>query len=79
MINLIKKRYLIYNVCHKVIHSLRVVSNSTSDHRSMEQLQRWLDGDSLDYLSTPLFVPSSTLLSTPTAIMCAPSAVVTQV
>nr|XP_040057764.1 germinal-center associated nuclear protein [Gasterosteus aculeatus aculeatus] len=63
-------------VAHKVFRILE--KEKAESKRSMEQLQRWLDGDSLDYLSTPLFVPSSTLLSTPTAIMCAPSAVVTQ-
>lgn len=40
----------------------------------MEQLQHWLDGDPVDHLSTPLFIPSSTLLSMPTAIRHAPAA-----
>ncbi len=40
----------------------------------MEQLQRWLDGDPLDHLSTPLFIPSSTLLSMPTTILHPPTA-----
>uniref|UniRef100_A0A8C4IA11 Germinal-center associated nuclear protein n=1 Tax=Dicentrarchus labrax TaxID=13489 RepID=A0A8C4IA11_DICLA len=42
--------------------------------RTMEQLQRWLDGDPVEHLSTPLFVPSSTLLSMPTTITHAPAA-----
>ncbi|KAM8856581.1 germinal-center associated nuclear protein [Spinachia spinachia] len=60
-------------VAHKVLRSLE--KETAESKRTMEQLQRWLDGDSLDYLSTPLFIPSSTLLSMPTAIMRAPSAV----
>ncbi|KAM4560771.1 germinal-center associated nuclear protein-like [Fundulus diaphanus] len=41
--------------------------------QSLEQLRRWLDGDPLDHLSTPLFMPSSTLLSSPTTMKVAPS------
>ncbi|KAM9710737.1 germinal-center associated nuclear protein [Menidia menidia] len=48
----------------KVLQSLR--EEKAESQRSMEQLQRWLDGDPLDHLSTPLFIPSSTLLSMPT-------------
>ncbi|XP_074514474.1 germinal-center associated nuclear protein [Sebastes fasciatus] len=48
--------------------------------RSMEQLQRWLDGEPVVHLSTPLFLPSSTLLSMPTMMMHATTAkTVTQV
>lgn len=43
-------------------------------YRSMEQLKRWLDGDPVDHLSTPLFIPSSTLLSMPTTVAHAPTA-----
>lgn len=51
-----------------------VMFNTTAVYRYMEQLQRWLDGDPVDHLSTPLFIPSSTLLSMPTTIMHAPTA-----
>ncbi|KAM4608580.1 germinal-center associated nuclear protein [Polymixia lowei] len=37
--------------------------------RSMEQLQRWLDADPLDHVSIPLFMPSSTLLSSPSSMV----------
>ncbi|XP_037343746.2 germinal-center associated nuclear protein [Pungitius pungitius] len=63
-------------VAHKVLSSLE--KEKAESKRSTEQLQRWLDGGSLDYLSTPLFIPSSTLLSMPTAIRRAPSAAITQ-
>lgn len=36
--------------------------------RSIEKLQRWLNGEPLEHLSTPLFIPSSTLLSMPLTI-----------
>lgn len=42
--------------------------------RSMEQLQCWVDGDPLEQLTTPLFLPSSTLLSMPTTIRHTPTA-----
>ncbi|XP_041857307.1 germinal-center associated nuclear protein [Melanotaenia boesemani] len=53
-------------LAHRVLQSLQ--EEKAESKRSMEQLQRWVDGDPLDHLSTPLFVPSSTLLSTPTTI-----------
>ncbi|XP_072254034.1 germinal-center associated nuclear protein isoform X2 [Leuresthes tenuis] len=55
-------------LAHKVLHSLQ--EEKAESKRSMEQLQRWLDGDPLDHLSTPLFIPSSTLLSVPTTMKC---------
>uniref|UniRef100_A0A3B4XZI5 Germinal-center associated nuclear protein n=1 Tax=Seriola lalandi dorsalis TaxID=1841481 RepID=A0A3B4XZI5_SERLL len=61
----------------KIIYSMIVsclTHTTVSLRRSMDQLQRWLDGDPLDHLSTPLFVPSSTLLSMPTTIIQAPTA-----
>ncbi|XP_040004702.1 germinal-center associated nuclear protein [Xiphias gladius] len=59
-------------LAHKVLQSL--AEEKAESKRSMEQLQRWLDGDPLDHLSTPLFIPSSTLLSMPTTIMHTPRA-----
>ncbi|KAM4558443.1 germinal-center associated nuclear protein [Odontesthes bonariensis] len=55
-------------LAHKVLHSLQ--EEKAESKRSMEQLQRWLDGDPLDHLSIPLFIPSSTLLSVPTTMKC---------
>lgn len=59
-------------LAHRVLQSLE--EEKAESKRSMEQLQRWLDGDPLDHLSTPLFIPSSTLLSMPTTIIHAPTA-----
>ncbi|KAM7380864.1 hypothetical protein PAMP_004134 [Pampus punctatissimus] len=59
-------------LAHKVLQSLE--EEKAESKRCMEQLQRWLDGDPFDHLSTPLFIPSSTLLSTPTTITHAPTA-----
>ncbi|XP_044071482.1 germinal-center associated nuclear protein [Siniperca chuatsi] len=59
-------------LAHKVLQSLE--EEKAESNRSMEQLQRWLDGDPLDHLSTPLFIPSSTLLSMPTTVIHAPTA-----
>ncbi|XP_068561209.1 germinal-center associated nuclear protein [Cebidichthys violaceus] len=63
-------------LAHKVLKSLE--EEKAESKRSMEQLQRWLDGDPLVHLSTPLFIPSSTLLSMPTTVTHAPTAAVTQ-
>ncbi|XP_029315303.1 germinal-center associated nuclear protein [Cottoperca gobio] len=49
-------------LAHKVLQSLK--KEKAESKRSMEQLQQWLDGDPLEHLSTPLFIPSSTLLCT---------------
>ncbi|XP_058479087.1 germinal-center associated nuclear protein [Solea solea] len=51
---------------HKLLQSIE--DEKAESKRSTEQLQRWLYGDTLDHLSTPLFLPSSTLLSMPTTI-----------
>ncbi|XP_035860182.1 germinal-center associated nuclear protein isoform X2 [Sander lucioperca] len=60
-------------LAHTVLQSLE--KEKAESKRSMEQLQRWLDGDPLDHLSTSLFIPSSTLLSMPsTTIMHTPTA-----
>ncbi|XP_035532563.1 germinal-center associated nuclear protein [Morone saxatilis] len=59
-------------LAHKVLQSLE--EEKAESKRTMEQLQRWLDGDPVEHLSTPLFVPSSTLLSMPTTITHAPAA-----
>ncbi|XP_042351006.1 germinal-center associated nuclear protein [Plectropomus leopardus] len=59
-------------LAHKVFQTLE--EEKAESKRSMEQLQRWLDGDPLDHLSTPLLLPSSTLLSMPTTIIHAPTA-----
>ncbi|MEQ2308541.1 hypothetical protein AMECASPLE_029200, partial [Ameca splendens] len=58
-------------LAHRVLQSLE--EEKAESKRSLEQLQRWLDGDPLDHLSTPLFIPSSTLLSSPTTRKVAPS------
>ncbi|KAE8299602.1 Germinal-center associated nuclear protein [Larimichthys crocea] len=58
-------------LAHKVLQSLE--KEKAESKRSMEQLQRWLDGDPVDHLSTPLFIPSSTLLSMPTTITHSPT------
>ncbi|XP_034741540.1 germinal-center associated nuclear protein isoform X1 [Etheostoma cragini] len=61
-------------LAHNVLQSLE--KEKAESKRSMEQLQRWLDGDPLDpleTLSTSLFIPSSTLLSM-TTIKPAPTA-----
>ncbi|KAM9850955.1 germinal-center associated nuclear protein [Aulostomus maculatus] len=42
--------------------------------RSLQQFQRWLDGDASDHWSTSLFIPSSTLLSSSTPMMHRPAA-----
>ncbi|XP_029386874.1 germinal-center associated nuclear protein isoform X2 [Echeneis naucrates] len=57
---------------HQILQSLE--QEKAESKRSMEQLQRWMDGDPLEHLTTPLFIPSSTLLSMPTTIIQAPSA-----
>ncbi|XP_067373088.1 germinal-center associated nuclear protein [Channa argus] len=54
------------SLTHRVLQSLE--KEKAESKRSMEQLQRWLDGEPLHHLSTPLFIPSSTLLSMPTTI-----------
>ncbi|XP_067459089.1 germinal-center associated nuclear protein [Thunnus thynnus] len=59
-------------LAHKVLQSLE--EEKAESKRSMEQLQRWLDGAAFDHLSTPLFIPSSTLLSMPTILTHAPTA-----
>ncbi|KAK5890784.1 hypothetical protein CesoFtcFv8_014270 [Champsocephalus esox] len=53
-------------LAHNVLQSLE--REKAASQRSTKQLQRWLDGDNLDHLSTPLFIPSSTLLSMPPTI-----------
>ncbi|XP_026151855.1 germinal-center associated nuclear protein isoform X2 [Mastacembelus armatus] len=59
-------------LAHEVLQSLE--EEKAESKRTMEQLQRWLDGDQLNHLSTPLFIPSSTLLSMPTTLIHAPIA-----
>lgn len=59
-------------LAHKVLQNLE--KEKAESKRSMEQLQRWLDGDPLDHLSTPLFIPSSMLLSMPKTIIHSPKA-----
>ncbi|XP_017164946.1 germinal-center associated nuclear protein [Poecilia reticulata] len=53
-------------LAHRVLQSLE--EEKAESRRSLEQLQRWLDGDPLDHLATPLFIPSSTLLSSPSTM-----------
>lgn len=57
---------------HRVLQGLE--EEKAESRRSMEQFQRWLDGDPVDHLSTPLFIPSSTLLSMPTTVRRTPPA-----
>ncbi|CAI5656694.1 unnamed protein product [Oreochromis niloticus] len=59
-------------LAHKVLQSLE--EEKAESKRSMEQLQCWVDGDPLEQLTTPLFLPSSTLLSMPTTIRHTPTA-----
>ncbi|KAI9535071.1 hypothetical protein NQZ68_007159 [Dissostichus eleginoides] len=59
-------------LAHNVLQSLK--REKAASQRSMEQLQRWLDDDHMDHLSTPLFIPSSTLLSMPPTIIRGDSA-----
>ncbi|XP_053296244.1 germinal-center associated nuclear protein [Pleuronectes platessa] len=59
-------------LAHKVLQSLE--EEKVESKRSLEQLQRWLDGDPLEHLSSPLFIPSSTLLSRPTTRIHSPTA-----
>ncbi|TNN38931.1 Germinal-center associated nuclear protein [Liparis tanakae] len=63
-------------LAHKFLKSLD--EEKAESKRFSEQLQRWLDGEALDHLSTPLFVPSSTLLSMPTTLAHAPTAAATR-
>ncbi|XP_061838749.1 germinal-center associated nuclear protein [Nerophis lumbriciformis] len=57
---------------HRVLHTLE--EEKTESKRTTEQLQHWLDGDSLDNWCTPLLLPSSILLSMPTALKQGPPA-----
>ncbi|XP_043987465.1 germinal-center associated nuclear protein isoform X2 [Gambusia affinis] len=60
-------------LAHRVLQNLE--EEKAESRRSLEQLQRWLDGDPLDHLVTPLFIPSSTLLSSPSTMrVSAPAA-----
>lgn len=59
-------------LAHNVLQSLQ--KEKAESKRIMEQFECWRDGDPLDYLYTPLFIPSSTLLSTPTTMMRPPTA-----
>ncbi|KAM3862155.1 germinal-center associated nuclear protein [Diretmus argenteus] len=54
-------------LAHQLLESLE--KEKAQSQRTMEQYQRWLDTDPLDYLSMPLFMPSSTLLSMSTTMM----------
>nr|XP_057902994.1 germinal-center associated nuclear protein [Doryrhamphus excisus] len=51
---------------HKVLQTLE--QEKAESERSTQQLQQWLNGDSLDDWSTPLLLPSSILLSVPTLL-----------
>ncbi|XP_028291676.1 germinal-center associated nuclear protein [Gouania willdenowi] len=57
---------------HRVLHSIE--EEKAESKRSMEQLQRWLNGNPMDHLTLPLFLPSSTLLSMPTTPSPTPTA-----
>ncbi|XP_030013814.1 germinal-center associated nuclear protein [Sphaeramia orbicularis] len=59
-------------LAHNVLQSLQ--KEKAESKRIMEQFECWRDGDPLDYLYTPLFIPSSTLLSTPTTMLRPPTA-----
>ncbi|XP_068428671.1 germinal-center associated nuclear protein isoform X2 [Clinocottus analis] len=54
-------------LAHNLLNSLE--EEKSESKRCMEQLQRWLDGEPVAHLSTPLFIPSSTLLLRGTTIM----------
>ncbi|KAF6738684.1 Germinal-center associated nuclear protein [Oryzias melastigma] len=51
---------------HKFLQSLE--EEKAESKRFTEKLQFWLNGEPLEHLSTPLFIPSSTLLSMPHTI-----------
>ncbi|XP_076016638.1 germinal-center associated nuclear protein [Genypterus blacodes] len=53
----------------KVLQSIE--REKAQSQRCMEQFQRWMDTDPMDSLPTPCFLPSSTLLSMPSAMMSA--------
>ncbi|KAM3607427.1 uncharacterized protein V6R79_007728 [Siganus canaliculatus] len=57
---------------YRVLQGLE--EEKAESRRSMERFQRWLDGDPVEDLSTPLFLPSSTLLSMPTTVRRTPPA-----
>ncbi|KAM9365403.1 germinal-center associated nuclear protein isoform 2-T2 [Pholidichthys leucotaenia] len=58
-------------LAHKVLQNLE--KEKAESKRMMEQLQRHLDGDPVEQLSTPHFIPSSTLLSMPTTVPHTPT------
>uniref|UniRef100_A0A8C6NZW1 Germinal-center associated nuclear protein n=2 Tax=Nothobranchius furzeri TaxID=105023 RepID=A0A8C6NZW1_NOTFU len=58
-------------LAHKVLQNME--RERAESRRSMEKLQQWVTGEPLDHLSTPLFIPSSILLSTPATIRCTPT------
>ncbi|RVE58447.1 hypothetical protein OJAV_G00209450 [Oryzias javanicus] len=51
---------------HTFVQSME--EETAESKRFTEKLQNWLNGDPLEHLSTPLFIPSSTLLSMPHTI-----------
>lgn len=58
-------------LAHRVLRGLQ--EEKSESRRSLEQFQRWLDGDPVSHLTTPLFIPSSTLLSAPTTLRHGPA------
>ncbi|CAN9497974.1 unnamed protein product [Ophioblennius macclurei] len=53
-------------LAHQVLKDLE--KEKAESQRCMEQLQRWLDGEAVDQLSTPLLIPSSNILCMPLTI-----------
>lgn len=50
-------------LAHRVREDLE--EEKAESKRTTEQLQRWLDGEAVDHLSTPLLIPSSNILCMP--------------
>ncbi|XP_055086544.1 germinal-center associated nuclear protein [Periophthalmus magnuspinnatus] len=53
-------------LAHRVLQQLE--EEKQESKRMMEQFQRWSEGGALEQLCTPLFMPSSTLLTLPTLV-----------
>ncbi|XP_029967911.1 germinal-center associated nuclear protein [Salarias fasciatus] len=53
-------------LAHRVLEDLE--EEKAKSQRWMEQLQRWLNGEAADHLSTPLLIPSSNILCMPLTI-----------
>lgn len=84
MPNILNPSNCCVNSGHVVVIRLHIVRGLIVDHgscsalvlvsfRCTDQLQRWLESEPLDHIST-LFLPSHTLVSTPLSTTYAPAA-----